>query len=37
MQHKTNFQLMARCTYNPATHKANYENFLRYYPSITKQ
>ena len=28
---KTNAQLVARCTYNPATRKVKFEDFSKYY------
>ncbi len=28
---KSNTQLIARCTYNPSTHKVKFENFSKYY------
>ena len=28
---KSNTQLVARCIYNPVTHKVKFEDFLKYY------
>nr|DAT77947.1 MAG TPA: hypothetical protein [Caudoviricetes sp.] len=28
---KSNTQLIARCTYNPSTHKVQFEDFSKYY------
>ncbi len=28
---KSNVQLIARCIYNPSTHKVKFENFSKYY------
>lgn len=34
---KANAQLVARCTYNPVTHKVKFEDFSKFYPDATTE
>lgn len=34
---KTNAQMMARCTFDRATGKVEYESFAEYYPTLQKK
>lgn len=34
---KTNAQIIARCTFNKATGKVEYESFAEYYPTLRKK